>query len=274
MNNTENHQNLLSLDHEVIFFDDFTSEKLDRSKWNVEITGTTVNNEQQAYVDSPETIYINQERHDSAHGVLVIHPRYRKGYVTQQGSTFDFVSGRINTRKKMEFTFGIVSARILLTSGTGLWPAFWALGTSGQWPDCGEIDVMENVGEPDWASVAVHGPGYSGETPLVNKQFFLPANFTTKWHVYSLESTEVGFIFKIDGELVYRVTRPMVEYYGLWVFNSAKFLILNFALGGTYPFKTNGVRSPYYGIPEKTVQSIQNNDIKMMVDWVKVIKTK
>ena len=247
--------------------------KLDRSKWNVEITGNTVNDEQQAYIDSPETIYINQDYQDSAHGVLVIHPRYREGYITQQGRTFDFVSGRINTREKMEFRFGSVSARILLTSGTGLWPAFWALGASGHWPDCGEIDVMENVGEPDWASVAVHGPGYSGETPLVNKKYFLPTNFTTKWHIYSFECTPASFIFKIDGEIVYRVTRPMVEYYGPWVFNNSKYLILNFALGGTYPFKTNGVRSPYYGIPEKTVQSIKNNDAKMLVDWVKVIKS-
>ena len=271
MNNIDADNNPNFSDKEVIFFDDFSSGQLDRSKWNVEITGKTVNDEQQAYIDSFETIYIDQACPDTSHGALVIHPRYRQGYTTQEGRSFDFVSGRINTRKKMEFKFGCVSARILLPSGTGLWPAFWALGTSGHWPKCGEIDVMENVGEPDWASVAIHGPGYSGETPLVNKKYFLPNHFTTNWHIYTLECTEVtGFIFKIDGELIYRVTRPMVEFYGSWVFSEPKYLILNLALGGTYPFKTNGVRSPYYGLPEGTVQSIQNNDVKMLVDWVKV----
>jgi len=266
-------KNSASLSHEVIFFDDFSSKKLDRSKWNVEITGHTVNDEQQAYIDSSETIYNIQDYPDTSGGALVIHPRYQHGYTTQDGRSFDFVSGRINTRNKAEFTFGCVSARILLTSGTGLWPAFWALGTSGDWPNCGEIDVMENVGEPDWASAAVHGPGYSGETPLVNKKFLFPDNFTTNWHIYSLECSEAnGLIFRIDGKLIYRVTRPMVEFYGPWVFSAPKFLILNFALGGTYPFKTNGVRSPYYGIPKKTVQSIQNNDAKMLVDWVKVTR--
>jgi beta-glucanase (GH16 family) len=273
MNNIEDDPNSISSNHEMIFFDDFSSDKLDRSKWNVEITGKTVNNEQQAYIDSPETIYVIQGYPDTSGGTLVIHPRYQQGYTTLQGRSFDFVSGRINTRNKMEFTFGCVSARILLTSGTGFWPAFWALGTSGKWPDCGEIDVMENVGEPDWASVAIHGPGYSGETPLVNKKYFFPNNFTTNWHIYSLECSEAnGLIFKIDGELTYRVTRPMVEFYGPWVFSDPKYLILNFALGGTYPYKTNGVRSPYYGIPEKTVESIQNNDAKMLVDWVKVTR--
>ncbi len=273
MNLCKNDQNSVSNNNEIIYFDDFSLGNLDRSKWNVEITGKRVNHEQQAYIDSSDTIYISQGYPGSSQGVLVIHPRYQPGFTTQQGRSYDFVSGRINTRNKMAFTFGCVSARIRLTSGMGLWPAFWVLGSSGHWPICGEIDVMENVGEPDWASVAIHGPGYSGETPLVNKKFFSNDDLATNWHIYSLEcSATAGFIFRFDGELIYRVTRPMVEFYGAWVFNDPKYLILNFALGGTYPFKTNGIRSPYYGISEKTVQSIQNNDIKMLVDWVKVTR--
>jgi beta-glucanase (GH16 family) len=262
-----------SIDPETIFFDDFTSDQLDRSIWNVEITGQTVNNEQQAYIDSPETIYIKQGDLITTHSALVIHPRYRPGYLTPQGKTLDFISGRINTRGKMEFIYGNVSARMLLPAGTGLWPAFWAIGASGEWPESGEIDIMEYVGEPDWTSVAVHGPGYSGETPLVNKKYFSQTNDGTNWHTYSLDfSLFDGMLFRIDGELIYRVTRPMIEYYGPWVYDSRKYIILNCALGGTYPFKTNGVRSPYYGIPDATVRSIQNNEAKMLVDWVKVTK--
>ena len=64
----------------------------------------------------------------------------------------------------------------------------------------------------------------------------------------------------------------MIDYYGRWVYSDSKYLILNCALGGTYPYKTNGVNSPYIGIPDETVKSIQNNEIKMLVDWVKVDK--
>jgi type I restriction-modification system DNA methylase subunit len=60
MNNIDADRNSIFSDKEVIFFDDFSSEQLDRSKWNVEITGKTVNDEQQAYIDSSETIYIEQ----------------------------------------------------------------------------------------------------------------------------------------------------------------------------------------------------------------------
>ena len=55
------------------------------------------------------------------------------------------------------------------------------------------------------------------------------------------------FEFYIDDRLTYRVTRPMVEHYGNWVFDNPEHVIVNFALGGAYPLKTNGVRSPYPG---------------------------
>lgn len=255
-------------EQELIFFDDFTADKLDRTKWNIEITGNIHNKEQQAYIDSSETIFL-QHGLEHANGVLVIQPRFRKGHITPQGNVFDFVSGRINTREKFEIDYGSVSARIRLPNGEGLWPAFWLLGSHGHWPDCGELDIMEYVGETDWTSVAVHGPGYSGETPLVNKRYFPAHKDATCWHVYSIDWTPDSLIFKIDEELVYRVTRPSVEHLGRWVFDDKKYIIINFALGGIYPFKTNGVNVPYCGIPSSTVKAICNNEIKLLVDWVK-----
>jgi beta-glucanase (GH16 family) len=208
-----------------------------------------------------------------ANGVLVIQPRYRQGYVTPQGDVFDFVSGRIHTCNKIEFTYGSISARIQLPVGEGLWPAFWTLGADDHWPGCGEIDIMEYVGEPDWTSVAVHGPGYSGETPLVNKKYFPQPIDATQWHIYSLDWSSNDLIFSIDRELVYRVTRPMVEFYGKWAFDNSNYLILNFALGGVYPFKTNGIHEPYFGIPESTVEAIRHDQIRLLVDWVKVARS-
>ena len=262
----------LRKESDVMFFDDFNAGELDRSIWNVEVTGNVHNNEQQAYIDSPETLYIEKDYQGDADGVLVIHPRYRKGFVTPQGKTFDFTSGRINTQSKLEFTYGSVSARILLPEGVGLWPAFWMLGGSGEWPHCGELDIMEYVGEKDWTSVAIHGPTYHGETPLVNKKFFSNPSAVHHWRVYSLDWTDSYIHFKVDDELVYRVTRPMIDFYGSWVFDQKHFIILNFALGGIYPFKTNGIETPYYGLPQETVEAIQRDEIKLLVDWVKVTR--
>ncbi len=259
-------------DRETIFFDDFVAGELDRSKWNVAITGEVTNHEQQAYIDSPETIYLIPGESENAKGVLVLHPRWRPGTRTTGGQSFDFVSGRIHTRGKVEFTYGSIAARIRLSAGVGLWPAFWVLGL-GAWPGCGEIDMMENVGEPDWASVAVHGPGYSGDAALVNNRYFPPHNDVTAWHVYAVDWTPADeLFFKIDGELVYRVTRPMVEAFGPWAYADPKYILLNFALGGGYPFKINGVRKPYYGLPDSTAELIRQDKVCMQVDWVRVTK--
>lgn len=262
-----------STNKEVVFFDDFSGPVLDRTKWNVRVTGGTVNNEQQAYVDSSATISIEQGNEvEGAHnGMLVLRPRFSPGFTTPEGKKFDFISGRIDTRAKVEFTYGTAAARIKLTDGAGLWPAWWALG-AGRWPESGEIDILEYVGEKDWASAAVHGPGYSGETPFVNRLYFPAHNDVTQWHIYAVDWTPDSLVFKYDDVPMFRVTRPMAEHYGKWAFNNPKFLILNFALGGAYPVKINGVKEPYNGLPASTVELIRNNQSKMMIDWVRVTK--
>ncbi len=255
----------------TLFFDDFSGPTLDRTKWNVRVTGETVNDEQQAYVDSPDTVRLvrGAEAEGAQNGAIVIQPRFRPGFRTPEGRKFDFVSGRMDTKGKFEFTYGTAAARMKLPAGEGFWPAFWALG-NGDWPDTGEIDIMENVGEPDWTSVALHGPKYFGETPLVNRVYFPPGRDITGWHVYSVDWTRDALVFRIDGALAYRATRPMVEHFGRWAFDNPKYLILNLAIGGAYPEKTSGVRKPYFGLPQKTVDLIKSGAPRVMVDWVRV----
>lgn len=256
---------------ELLFAEEFNGDALDRSRWNVIGPDFWVNNEQQAYVDSPETIRIlpagSVEGADG--GVLALQPRYSENFRTPDGRSVDFISGRIDSRGRFQFTHGRAAARIRMPDAIGVWPAFWLLG-NGTWPDTGEIDIMEYVGEADWTGVALHGKGYSGETPLVNKYFFEPGTDATEWHEYSVEWTPDQILFKVDGRLTYRATRAMVEHYGAWTFDTPKHLILNFALGGAYPYKTNGIETPYQGLPASTVEKIRKGEISMYVDWVRV----
>lgn len=147
---------------DTVFFEDFNEQTLDRTKWNVEVTGHTVNQEQQAYVDSASTLSLVKgvDAEGAKNGALLIKAVYHPGYTSKENKKYDFLSGRINTENKMEFTYGTASCRMKMTGGAGLWPAFWALG-NGKWPDCGEIDVMETVGDPTWFSNALHGPGFA-----------------------------------------------------------------------------------------------------------------
>jgi beta-glucanase (GH16 family) len=248
----------------VLFFDDFTSANLERSKWNVIITGDHFNDELQAYIDSASTLFVEN-------GCLVFRPQYSPGFITKDGKRFDFTSARITTQNKFDFAYGTAEAKIKLTKGSGLWPAWWMLGNQ-IWPATGEIDIMENIGESDWANVAVHGPGYSGETPFVNRQYFNASNDVTNWHVYAVEWSPTEMIFKYDGIIMYKVSKTMINHYGKWVFDEPKHLLLNFAVGGIYPAKINGIKGKgvKYGLPESTAELIKNSKVKMWVDWVKV----
>lgn len=260
---------------DTIFFEDFNGPKLDRSKWNVEVTGTTVNDEQQAYVDSSSVLYFvhGKAAEGARNGALVIRAIYHPGYTSKENKKYDFLSGRINGQHKREFTYGTFSARMKMASGAGLWPAFWALG-NGDWPGCGEIDMMETVGDSSWISNALHGPNYFGNTPLAYR-YFLPKHETVdQWHIYSVDWTPDKLVFKTDGIVTYTVTKAMVEKYGKWAFDNSKFIILNFALGGGYPGGVNKVTKPYYGISQATVDKIKAGKAKVLVDWVLVTKSK
>ncbi|MER7014429.1 glycoside hydrolase family 16 protein [Saccharopolyspora sp. NPDC000359] len=263
-----------------VFFDDFSGTELDRSKWTVEVTGEnfgTVNQEQQAYVDSPETIYVEHDPATGAeNGALALHPRYKPGTQAPDGQTYDFISGRVKTQDKVEFTYGSYSARLKLpegATGSGLWPAWWSLGANiddgKPWPDCGEIDVMEHVGEP-WTSSAIHGPEYHGDTPFTQRQEFAGGD-PADWHVYRADWAPDGIAFFVDDVETYRISRQEIESRGwTWAYDDPQFLILNFALGGGYPNGVNGVTEPYFGLPQSTVDRVATGEVRYLVDWVRV----
>ena len=253
----------------LLFEEDFDAPSLDRSKWNVIGMDFWVNNEQQAYLDSPDTIQFSDDVEGADGGALILKPVFRPNVDTNADRKADFISGRINTRDNFDFTYGRAEARIRMPLNRGAWPAFWLLG-NGQWPATGEIDIMEYVGEPEWSAVAIHGPGYSGETPFVARRPFPAGQDANDWHVYGVEWTKDAIAFDVDGDVFYTVTRDEIEEKGRWAFDTPKFVILNFAIGGIYPYKVNKLEEPYYGIPQETVDAVKAGEVQMEVDWVRV----
>lgn len=246
----------------LLFADEFEGAALDRAKWSVIGGDFWVNNEQQAYVDRSEVIGVRG-------GSLVITPRHAPGTPIRADRKADFISGRIVTQGKFDFTHGRAEARIRMPDAAGAWPAFWLLGNRN-WPQSGEIDIMEYVGDKSWSAVAMHGPGYSGDTPFVQRFHFPAGEDITGWHVYAAEWTRDAVEFFVDDRPVYRVTRAMVEKHGRWAYDEPEHVIVNFALGGNYPASVNGVREPYPGLPAETVEKIKRGELAMEVDWVRV----
>ncbi len=229
----------------------------DSNLWSYNIgTGSNGwgNNELQYYTDRPQNIKVEN-------GVLKITAR-REQYM---GSSY--TSARIISKGKYEKKYGRIEARIKLPRGKGLWPAFWMLGSNIQtapespdnpntvpWPYCGEIDIMEYLGNsPTKIFGTVHGPGYSaGES--ISKNFFLSnSRFDTDFHIFGIEWDENRVNFYVDDMLYHSVTPEDVP--GEWVFNQSFYMILNVAVGGNLPGAPNG-ETPF---PQE-----------MLVDYIRV----
>jgi beta-glucanase (GH16 family) len=126
------------------------------------------------------------------------------------------------------------------------------------WPACGEIDIMENVGfEPSKVHGSLHGPGYSGGSPLTGV-YSLPdqSHFSDDYHVFAIEWEPRVIRFYVDGTLFETQSADSVPA-GHWAFDHSFFLVLNVAVGGYWP-----------GNPDATTELPQS----MLVDWVRVYK--
>ncbi|WP_298881737.1 glycoside hydrolase family 16 protein [uncultured Polaribacter sp.] len=193
------------------------------SKWGYN-TGTGNNgwgnNESQYYTDRLDNAIVEN-------GVLKIMAK-KENY---QGS--EYTSARLLTAGKFEFTYGRVDVRAKLPAGGGVWPAIWMLGAnfgSVGWPACGEIDIMEYVGNnPGNISSALHTTSSSGNT--VNHKVTSITNETTEFHIYSAIWTENSITFLLD-DVEYYTYNPSVKNDATWPFYNNQFLILNIAMGG------------------------------------------
>ena len=206
----------------------------DPAKWVTETGGGGWgNNELEYYTNRP----LNAYQQD---GNLVIKALAEK-YVGPDDASRNYTSARLKTQGKFSQTYGRFEARIKIPRGQGIWPAFWMLGNDIDkpgWPACGEIDIMENIGkEPALVHGTIHGPGYSGGKGL-SASFGLPdkQNFADDFHVYAVEWEPNVIRFYVDDKLyVTRTPADLPEGYEVGLRPSRSFLLLNVAVGGSWP---------------------------------------
>lgn len=196
-----------------------------------------------------------------------------KGFLVLQAlknSAGTWTSGRFKSFGLAEFQYGRIEARIRLPVGAGLWPAFWLLGvdkSSTGWPSCGEIDVMENVPAgvpgglgPDTVKATLHGPGYSG-VHGEGRNYKLPSGGRVDdgFHLYGALWSKGRVRFYVDDRTkpYLTLTPKDIPKGSAWVFDKPFYLIMNLAVGGSWP------KNPDAGTP---------NPAKMLVDYVRVYK--
>lgn len=223
----------------VTFSDNFdgpAGAAVDSSKWQIE-TGDNVNNHERQYYTSGNK---NAALDGQGHLVITARRENPANYQCWYG-TCQYTSARLNTSGKFTAQYGHIEARMKVPRGQGMWPAFWMLGTPVNWPDSGEIDIMENVGfEPSTVHGTLHGPGYSGSGGI-GAGYSLPNGqaFADAFHTFAVDWAPDSITWSVDGN-VYQRRTPADLGGRQWVFNKPFFLILNLAVGGYWPGDPDG----------------------------------
>lgn len=147
-----------------------------------------------------------------------------------------FTSARLITAGKQDFGYGRIETRVQLPAGGGLWPAVWALGSDlGEvgWPQSGEIDIMEFVGNrPTSIFGTIHGPGYSGGEAFGDALDF-GRPISGEWHEFAVEWSPGSIVWEVDG-VVYHSADPSDVAPDEWVFDQRFSLLANMAVGGNF----------------------------------------
>jgi beta-glucanase (GH16 family) len=205
------------------------------------------------------------------HGHLIIQAVRTSSDPAPSGT---WTSARLKTLGLQDFQYGRLESCMKLPVGAGLWPAFWMLGTHGEWPTGGEMDIMENVPAtggaggglgPTVIESTIHGPSTAQKGI-----YSLAADFTLpngkriddadpSCHVYgAIWSPFMVQIYVDDWRKPFFIrTASDVPPGGRWIFNAPFYFIMNLAVGGEWP-----------GPPDDTTPSPS----KVVVDYVRVYK--
>lgn len=236
----------------LVWADEFQGNELNGSDWTFEIgtgSGGWGNNELQYYRSQNTSIYNNE--------YLLIEAR------EESFAGSNYTSSRLITKDKREFQYGRIDIRAALPEGQGIWPALWMLGhniSDVSWPACGEIDIMELVGNvPNQIHGTVHYGNnfaqhqYSGGSSLSSDG----SKFSEQFHVFSIIWEENSIKFLLDDQEYFDITPTDMIGGQPYPFNQDFFFIFNIAVGGTWP-----------GSPDNTTIFPQ----RMAVDYVRVFQ--
>lgn len=243
----------------VVWQDDFSGPVLNQENWAYDFGDGCErgncgwgNAELEYYTSRTQNVRIDT-------GNLVIEAR-RESFQGKQ-----FTSGRIKTFGRVQFKYGILEARIKVPNlKNGLWPAFWMLGTKGQWPASGEIDIMEmgmassypdNVNK--WVSSATHWQN-NGTLADYGTLYKSPIELDSNYHTYKMIWTSTYIHILMDNTQIYSINTTGAD---MEEFHKPQYILLNFAVGGSFT-----------GIPAASGITA-TMPAQMLVDYIKLTQS-
>ncbi|MFC5905723.1 ricin-type beta-trefoil lectin domain protein [Streptacidiphilus monticola] len=180
--------------------------------------------------------------------------------ITALNSGGSWTSGRIHTPTavagapaggKLEVTASIQQPNP--SSGLGYWPAFWMLG-QGQWPENGEIDIMEDVNALSQVAGTIHCGTYPGgvcnEGNGIGSGLRACSGCQTGYHTYTMildrtNTSAESITFYLDGASYFTVNESQVGA-STWqqAFDHNLEIIFDLAMGGGFPNGVCGCTTP------------------------------
>ena len=178
--------------------------------------------------------------------------------ITALGNGGSWTSGRIQTTSanvgapaggELEVTASIQQP----TGGLGYWPAFWMLGP-GQWPENGEIDIMEDVNALSEVAGTIHCGTYPGgpcnEGNGIGSGLRSCSGCQSGFHTYTMilnrtNTSAESITFYLDGNQYFSVSESQVGT-STWqaAYDHNLSIIFDLAMGGGFPNGVCGCTTP------------------------------
>ena len=236
-------------DKVLVFSDEFNGKGLpDSKKWTFETGGDGFgNNELQFYTQN------RLENARQENGSLILEAR------KENWDKNEYTSAKLVTQKTFPFQYGSVEVRAKLPKGKGTWPAIWMLSRDiKEWPDDGEIDIMEHVGyNHGFIHGSVHTKKYNHIIGTQKTDTIVVKDVSEKFHVYRADWSPDKIEMFVDGKKFFTYINTE-KTYEAWPFDQPFFLILNQAVGGNWGGKEGVDKSIY---PQK-----------FYIDYVRIYK--
>ncbi len=214
---------------DLVWNDEFEEDGLpDPSNWYPELVGPGWNQELQFYTEARAK---NARVED---GRLIIEAH------NEDWLGMEYTSARLGS--KMSWTYGRFEASAKLPSGRGTWPAIWLLPDHQQrfqWPEGGEIDIMEHVGHlPDRIHATVHTEAYNHRKETQKGASIHVPTARTEYNLYAVEWTPSKIDAFVNDDRYFSFENERLKDSSAdnrhWPFDHPFHLILNVAVGGSW----------------------------------------
>ncbi|HEX3082671.1 MAG TPA: glycoside hydrolase family 16 protein, partial [Candidatus Saccharimonadia bacterium] len=141
-------------------------------------------------------------------------------------------SGEVHS--KWNYTYGEFEVRVAVSStGPGVWPAAWLMGTTDAWPGGGEIDMFENINGSPTAYGTIHGSGSYGHW---QQQYQYSGANVLQYHTYKVAKAPNFISWWVDGIKRGEWSASQIPAGAIWPFEDHQnFALLNLAVGGDWP---------------------------------------